>query len=277
MNIKKDKLVKSVTLQIILLALSLVVFIPLWMLFVNSFKTAGEASALGLGLPSGAWQFENYSFVFVRGRLLRGFFNSALITLTTVFLVLFTGAVASFTISRRNNNLTKILYGLFLLGLIAPPQIVPTVRVLQMLGIYGSYPGIILFYSGVFMPFVILLMTGFVKSVPRELDESALVDGSGSLRIFFKIIMPLLKPIFATTFVLVFMFVWNDFNYPLYLLTRSSTWTIPMSVFNFVSAYGVRWNYVFANLIMASLPIIVVYLIAQRFMIRGLTAGAIKG
>jgi len=276
MNNQMRNGVKSVVIQLSLLIFSLFVLIPLWMLLVNSFKTPGEASALGLGLPT-TWQFVNYVNVFIEGKLLRGFFNSALITLSSVILVLSTGAIASYTLSRRKTRITVAVYAIFLLGLIAPPQIVPTVKVLQVLGIYGSYPGIILFYSGIFLPFVILLMTGFIKSVPRELDESALVDGCTPLGIFFRIVTPLLKPIFATTFVLVFMFVWNDFNYPLYLLKNSKTWTMPMSVFNFTSAYGNLWNYVFADLIMASLPIILVYIFAQRFLIKGLTAGAVKG
>ena len=276
MKNKRQNIVNSIVVQIILAILSFFVLIPLWMLFVNSVKTPGEASALGLGLPV-SWKFENYVNVFIEGKLLRGFLNSTLITISSVFIVLFTGAFASYTLSRRKKRATSLVYGLFLLGLIAPPQIVPTVKVLQALGIYGSYPGIILFYSGIFLPFVILLMTGFIKSVPRELDESALVDGCSPLGIFIKIVMPLLKPIFATTFVLVFMFVWNDFNYPLYLLQNSKTWTMPMSVFNFTSAYGNLWNYVFADLIMASLPIIIVYTFAQQFLIKGLTAGAVKG
>jgi raffinose/stachyose/melibiose transport system permease protein len=276
MKNKERNIINSVVVQLSLMTLSLAVLIPLWMLFINSLKSPGEASALGLGMPT-SWKFENYVNVFIEGKLLRGFLNSSLITFSSVLLVLFTGAVASYTLSRRKNRATSVIYGVFLLGLIAPPQIVPTVKVLQILGIYGSFPGIILFYSGIFMPFVILLMTGFIKSVPRELDESALVDGCSPLGIFFKIVMPLLKPIFATTFVLVFMFVWNDFNYPLYLLQNSKTWTMPMSVFNFTSAYGNLWNYVFADLIMASLPIIIVYTFAQQFLIKGLTAGAVKG
>ena len=157
------------------------------------------------------------------------------------------------------------------------PQIVPTIKLLQVLGIHGTYLGIILFYSGVFLPFAVLLISGFVKSVPREIDESAMIDGCRPFHIFVRIVFPLLKPVFATSFVLTFMYVWNDFKYPLYLLRTSRMWTLQMSVFNFTSAYGNLWNYVFADLIMASLPVIIVYFLAQNFVISGLTAGAIKG
>lgn len=119
-------------------------------------------------------------------------------------------------------------------------------------------------------------MSEFAETLPVELDESAMMDGASPFIMFTKIIMPLLKPIYVTTFVLVFMFVWNDFNYPLYLFKETSTWTIPMSVYNFTSAYGNKWNYVFADLIMASAPVIIVYIFAQKHIIRGLTSGAVK-
>lgn len=276
MNKKARQFSYAVTIQILLVFLSLFVLIPIWMILINSFKGPGEAGSFSLNLPT-VWQFENYKYVFIEGRLFRGFFNSFVITMTSVFTVLFTGALASYVLSRRKSLITSLVFVLFLFGLVAPPQIVPTVKVLQSIGMHGSYPGIILFYSGIFLPFAVLLITGFIRSVPREIDEAALVDGCSPVKIFFRIIFPLLKPIFSTTFVLVFMFVWNDFNYPLYLLRNSRTWTIPLSVFNFTSAYGNLWNYVFANLIMASLPIIIVYFIAQKYIISGLAAGAIKG
>ncbi len=276
MSYTSRHLKKAITINVILMFLSLIVLVPLWMIVINSFKDPGAAGSLNLHFPS-AWQFQNYYYVFIEGKLLRAFLNSCFITFSSVFIVLSTGSLASFIISRRKSILTNILFIFFLFGLVAPPQIVPTVKVLQTIGIHGTYAGIILFYSGVFLPFAVLLMTGFIRSVPREIDESAIVDGCKTYYMFIKIIVPLLKPIFATTLVLIFMFVWNDFNYPLYLLRNSRMWTMPMSVFNFTSAYGNLWNYVFADLIMASMPIIIVYFFAQNFIISGLTSGAIKG
>lgn len=276
MNHKTKLIFKSMLLQTLLLILSLVVIVPVWMLIVNSFKDPGEAATFSLKIPS-VWKFSNYMNVFIEGKLLRGFLNSSLISFSSVFIVLFTGALASYTISRRNNRITDIIFTIFLLGLICPPQIVPTIKLMQTLGLQGTYIGIILFYSAHFLPFVILLISGFVKSVPREIDEAAMIDGCRPLHIFLRIIFPILTPIFVTTFVLILMFVWNDFHYPLYLLNNSKMWTMPLTVFNFTSAYGNFWNYVFANLIMTSLPVVIVYIIAQKYIISGLTAGAIKG
>ena len=273
--VKKEK-INKVIINIILFVVSLTILIPLWMMFVNSFKTPGEALALGLGLPE-KWMFDNYYNVFVEGRLFRGLLNSCLITFCSVMITLFIGSMASFIIARRKTKLTMGVKAIIVAGMVAPPQMVTTVKVLQFLNLHGTYLGVILFYSGLFLPFVVFLMSEFAETLPVELDESAMMDGASRFIMFTKIIMPLLKPIYVTTFVLVFMFVWNDFNYPLYLFKETSTWTIPMSVYNFTSAYGNKWNYVFADLIMASAPVIIVYIFAQKHIIRGLTAGAVKG
>jgi len=276
MNYKIRRKINALTVKAMLLVMSLFVLVPLWIIIINSFKDPGEAGNLSLTLPS-KWLFLNYYEVFIEGRLLRGFLNSAFITFASVLTILYMGALASYVISRRRNLVTTTFFIIFIIGLVAPPQIVPTIKVLQSIGIHGSYLGVILFYSGIFLPFAVLLISGFIRSVPREIDESAMIDGCKPFFIFIKIIFPLLKPIFATTFVLLFMYVWNDFKYPLYLLRTSRMWTLPMSVFNFTSAYGSLWNYVFADLIMASLPVIIVYFFAQKFIISGVTAGAIKG
>jgi raffinose/stachyose/melibiose transport system permease protein len=276
MKHQATRTMKVIASTAVLAVLSLFVLVPSWIILINSLKNPGEAGTLGLGLPS-KWLLVNYYHVFIEGRLLRGFLNSALITLSSVFAILFTGSLAGYVISRRRNPLTTSLYLVFIIGLVAPPQIVPSIKLLQILGIHGTYLGIILFYSGIFLPFAVLLISGFIKSVPREIDESAMIDGCRPFHIFIRIVFPLLKPVFATSFVLIFMYVWNDFKYPLYLLRTSRMWTLQMSVFNFTSAYGNLWNYVFADLIMASLPVIIVYFLAQNFIISGLTAGALKG
>jgi len=260
---------------IALSALSLLVTIPLWMLLINSFKTPGEASRVNLGLPT-KWLFTNYSDVFVEGRLLLGFLNSCLITLCSVLITLLIGSLAAYIIARRNSRLTIVIFMIFLAGMFAPPSMIPTIRVMQFLHIHGSYEGTILFYTAIFLPLSILLLTGFISNVPRSLDESAMIDGCKPFRLFWDIILPLIRPVLATGFILVFMFVWNDFNYPLYLLRDSRMWTIPMSVFNFTSAYGNQWNLVFADLIIASLPVILVYFLAQNYIIEGMTSGSIK-
>ncbi len=272
---KTTGIIKKTGFWFILLILSLTILVPFWMLIINSLKPDAEASALGLRLPS-VWKPGNYVVVFNEGKLLRGFLNSCLISFSSVLLTLLTASLASFVIARRYNRVTNFIYSIFVVGIIAPPAIIPIIKVIQILKLYGSYQGIILFYSGLFLPFSIFLITGFIRTIPREIDEAAVVDGCEPSKMFWGIILPMLKPILATCFVLLFMTLWNDFMYPLYLLNSSSKWTITLSVFNFSSKYTTRWNYVFADLIMVSMPVLIVYFLAQNFIVEGMTAGAIK-
>jgi raffinose/stachyose/melibiose transport system permease protein len=132
-------------------------------------------------------------------------------------------------------------------------------------------------YIALYLPFSTMLFTSFIKGIPRELDEAAVIDGTKGLRLFFHVIMPLLKPVTATTGVLTFMWVWNDLQYPIYLLNSSSKWTLPLSVFNFFGQYQRSWNLVCADMVIVTIPVIILYAAAQKYIISGMTAGAVKG
>ena len=127
------------------------------------------------------------------------------------------------------------------------------------------------------MPFTAMLFSSFIVTIPRELDEAALLEGCQGYSLFFRIIFPLLKPVIATASVLNFMWVWNDFQYPLYLLNSSSKWTLPLSVYSFFGTFNRDWNLVCADMVLVSLPVIIVYIFAQKYIISGMTAGAVKG
>ena len=132
---------------------------------------------------------------------------------------------------------------------------------------------------GIFMSFAIFFITGFIKGIPYELEESARIDGHGPVRIFRRIILPLLTPILATTFVVLLLFLWNDFIYPFYILNSSDQRTLTLGLYNFVSGYQyeIRWNLVFADVVMVSLPLLLVYFVAQKRIMAGLMGGAVKG
>ncbi|MFD2115590.1 carbohydrate ABC transporter permease [Paenibacillus yanchengensis] len=261
---------------IIMLILSLIIIIPLVMVFLGSVKSPAEAAQMNLQLPT-SWNFSNYAEVFVKGNMLRGFINSTIITLFSVITILIMASMATYIIARRNVWWTNLLYFLCVVGLIAPPSMIPTIKVMRSLHIYGEYYGLVLYYTALLIPFAIFIMTGFMKGVPRELDEAATVDGAGASRTFFTIVLPLLQPSLATTAVFLFMFVWNDFYIPMFLINDSSMYTIPFSIFYFVSQYGSQWHYIFADLIMAALPVLLLYVFLQRYIIEGMTAGSVKG
>ncbi len=255
---------------------TLIIFVPLLLVVLGSLKNPAEATRLDLSLP-GKWLWSNFSTVFVDGKLLNGFMNSVLVTASTVALSIFAGSLAAYFISRRHDGWVRYIYILFFAGLIAPPSMIPMIKLLKTLHISGEYIGLILFLTALYLPFTIFIMSGFVRTLPQGLDEAATIDGAGSFYTFTRIIFPLLKPSIATTTVFVAIYSWNDFLNTLYIISDSSKWTLPFSVYNFVSQYGTRWELVFADLLLVMLPILIVYLFLQRYIIEGMTAGSIKG
>ncbi len=276
MGMKQKKIIGNTILFIVLIALSLLIIVPLMIIILGSFKNSTEAQLFNLALPS-EWHFDNYVYVFHEGGIARAFFNSVLITsLVTLGVVIF-GSMCSFIISRRVTKTTAWVYNLFLLGMVAPLQIVTTFGLLQVLGISGTYFAVICIKIGMQLPWAVFTMYGFMKSVPRELDEAAIIDGANPFVLFFRIIIPLLKPILATVVVTIAMGAWNEFTIPLYFFNSSSKWTMPLTVYNFFGQFSSDWNYVFADLVLTAAPIAALYLFCQRYIVSGSTSGAVKG
>nr|WP_306220526.1 carbohydrate ABC transporter permease [Cohnella sp. WQ 127256] len=185
--------------------------------------------------------------------------------------------MASFSIQRNGSRLTHFLYYFFIVGLVMPVSLIPTIKLMMGLGIHNSYQGMILYYSSVLLPFTIFLMTGYLKTVPRELDDSGIIDGCGPLRLFFKIMLPLMQPVMVTASLLTIISVWNDFMGPFYLLTDGAKWTVTVSVYNYVGKYSSDWNLIFADILVVIMPILVLYFMLQEYIVEGMTAGALKG
>jgi raffinose/stachyose/melibiose transport system permease protein len=268
--------VHRIVIELVLVIATLIIVIPFYMILVNSFKNQRDAAQFGLGLPS-VFLISNYRDVLSSGRLLRGFFNSVLIAAFSLMLVNFTAALASFSIQRNGTRLTNTIYYVFVVGLVIPVAIVPTIKLMMALGVHNTYTGMVLFYTGVLLPFSVFLMTGYLKTLPRELDESALLDGCRPFRLFLTIIIPLLQPALVTSCLLTIMSIWNDFLGPFYLLSDSEKWTITVTVFTYIGQYNTNWGAVFANITIAILPVLVFYFLLQKYIVEGMTAGALKG
>ena len=267
MNKKKTRI--NLILEIILWLVSIVTIYPMLMVLLTSFKNKGEAAYMNISLPS-EWHPENYITVLEKD-FMRSLGNSVFITFISVALIVSLSAFLSFIIVRRDTKGCRIGYKIITLGIIAPFAALPTVQLMQKMGIYGSRIGLCLVYSSLYMPFTTMMFSGFIKGIPKELDEA--VGG----RLFCTVIMPLLKPVLATTGVLNFMWVWNELQIPMYLLNSSSKWTLPLSVYNFYGQFSRSWNLVCADVVLVSLPVILVYIFAQKWVIAGMTAGAVKG
>ena len=267
---------RIVGLELFLILCSLLILIPLALIVFGSFKTRPEAAHFDLSLPE-VWQWRNYVAVFEKSGLFRSLVNSFVVTTLSVVCCLLCSGPAGFIIARRNTRAMRGIFALFMLGIVAPVSIIPTVFFIRALGIYGSYLSIILLYTATSIPWSLFFLTGFVKTIPRELDYAALIDGCGPTQLFFRIIVPLLGPVLATNMVFVAMTVWNDFMLPLYFFSSAERWTMPLMVYNFFGQYFRQWNYVFACLILTALPITLLYLSSQRYIISGMTSGSVKG
>ncbi len=270
-----NKIIKTVLKQIVCILLSLTVAIPFYMVFINSFKSKGEAARMKLSLPT-EWLFSNYTEVIRQGKLIQGFSNSLTYALVSTIIGVISCAMASFVMCRKRTKSNMFLYYFVLCGLFFPVNYVTLVKVLDVVNLTNSRTGIIITFTSAMIPFCVFTIRNFILSVPVELDEAAVIDGAGPLSLFFKIIMPLLKPTLITCFILQFMGVWNDFLTPLYLSGQSKLFPMTMAVYQFFGKNKNYWNYIFADIILTCIPVILVYLIGQKYIIGGMTSGAVK-
>lgn len=253
--------------------------VPLWLLVVNSFKTERAAADLSLALPTEWHILENYGAAFGAGNYLTALRNSLLVATPTIVVVLLLGAMAAWVYARSTSMKLQTLYYMSALSILLPPAVIPTIFVLSTLQLDGTIVGYALMMIGTKMGIFVFLATGFVKGIPQEIEESAAIDGASRTRTFFQILLPLLRPVMFVGAVLLIIAVWNDLFFAQLLLRGPGNATLPVSLFSFASASMniIRWNEVFAYVVLSSLPLVIVYVIAQRQVISGLTEGGIKG
>ncbi|MEI6387861.1 MAG: carbohydrate ABC transporter permease [Spirochaetota bacterium] len=255
---------------------ALIILLPLAAVLLTSLKSLRDAGSLNLSLPREPL-FGNYSTVVAEGRILGSIWNSLVVTCLSTLLILLCSSMLAFILSRRRTAMTVFMEKSVTLGLVAPFTALPTILLLKTLGILGTHGAIALVYTAMFMPFTTMLLSAFVRSLPRELDEAAIIDGCSGFALFRRIILPLLQAPLMTAFLLNTMWVWNDFMIPLYLLNSAARWTLPLSVFSFFGKYNHSWQFICANMVIVSAPVTLLYLIGQRALISGITAGAVKG
>lgn len=271
----KEKIFSTIV-EVVVILISLIILVPLLIMVFGSVKNATEAAQFNVKPPS-SWHLENYQYVFTTGKIGRAFKNSLIVTVGTVLVCIGSSAFAGFIIARRRDKLSKRFQALFMLGLVAPMQMITTFALLKVTGILGTYFAVIMVMAASQIPWAIFMVVNFVSTIPKELDQAALIDGAGPVKMFAFVIVPVIKPILATTVVMVAMNAWNDFMIPLYFFNSSERWTLPLTVYNFFGQYFSNWNYVFANLVLTALPITLLYLYAQKHIVAGLTTGAVKG
>ena len=272
---KKQKR-RRILLAAVMWVLSLLVILPMVLVILNSLKTPAEADIMSMELPS-SLRWENFKVVLTEGRVFSSFVNSAIITVCGVLLSAGLGTMAAFALARNRSRLNKIVHKYFMAGLVLPVQLISLIEVLKGLHLYNKYAGLILVYVAIFLPMTVMLSYGAFQSLPKEMDEAAVVDGCTPMRLFIQVILPLTKPVITTIAVTLFMFIWNDFQFPLYLITDSNKWTLVMGVYGFMGKFSSQWNLVCAHILVSSVPVIVVYLSGQKYIVDGMVAGAVKG
>ena len=273
----EKKLTAEVVLkQLLCICLSLIVLAPLYLVLINSFKTKSESARMQLSLPT-QWVFSNYADVFKKAKLMTGFTNSMIYAFVSTTAGVLLCAMAAYVLSRKRTKINNFIYYFFICGLFFPVNYVTLVRVFQWMNLTNTRLGIILVFTSAMIPFCVFTIYSFVETIPKELDEAAVIDGANPTTLFFRVVLPLLKPTLMTCFILQFMGVWNDFLTPLYLSSKSKLHPMTMSVYQFFGKEGSNWNYVFADIVLTVIPVVAVYGLGQRYIIGGVTAGAVKG
>jgi raffinose/stachyose/melibiose transport system permease protein len=262
------------------LALFAVIFIvPFVFMLLTASKTRLEANDLGFSLPT-HWALLSNLGEALKARnymLVAAFINSTIITVSAVAIMVVASAMVAYVLQRRPSRSTKFVDLLILSGLIIPPAVVPTIWVLQKLDLFKTIPGMILIEVAFGMSFCILLFRAFISTIPRELDEAAIIDGARPLRVFFNVIFPLLRSVVITVVVTQSVFVFNDFTYPLYFLPGDENPTVQLTLFNFQTQYNTQYNLLFADILLITIPPLIMFIFFNRKIVAGLTAGAVKG
>ena len=215
--------------------------------------------------------------VFGDNRMFLALWNSTLLTVGSVTLIVLFSALVAFVMQRRGDQMASVVSSFMLAGLIIPPAVVPTIFLLQWIVLYKTLLGLIMVEVAFTMPFAILIFRAFMSSIPRELDEAAIMDGASPLHVFFSIILPLLRPAIVTVVVTSSVAIFNDFVGPLYFLPGSQNVTAPLTLFSFISQFSSQWNLLFADVVVVTILPLIIFIFFQRQLVSGMTTGAIKG
>ena len=257
-----------------------IIAVPLYISVMGGFKSVGQLRAMPMALPD-PFETSQYTNMLIgkSGYFWRELVNSLIVGLGTVATVLFTGTFAAYALARIKFKLNKAIYVYFWFGLLFPlaVAILPLYVQLRNFGLLDTRLGVILPQAAFGLPMMLMLLRGFIKQIPMELEEAATMDGYGKFGFLFRIVLPLSTPILATVSVLSFVSSWNNFFTPLLVFNTQSKFTLPMGVMDFMGEHAADWNLILAFLTLAMIPAIIIYIFCQKYIVTGLTGGAIKG
>jgi raffinose/stachyose/melibiose transport system permease protein len=276
---KKRSPLHGAVIQVILCLAAACFLAPFLISLLISLKSPQETALNLLSLPRFP-RFENYFEALERAKIVQSFRNSFIVTLSGVVILTLASAMAGYGIGRYYHRRSMRIYELILLAsMMLPFQtiMIPVYRMYKTLNLINTIAGVVIMICGSGLAFYTMLYIGFIKSLPRELEEAAYIDGCGKIAIFFRVVFPLLKPITFTAAALSTLWTWNEFNISLIVLQRDAVKTIPMQQYVFFSQYNSNYNLAFAAAIISMIPIVIFFIFAQQYIIHGLTEGAVKG
>lgn len=264
--------------EIIMVLVALLFLVPSYFLFVNSVKTFGDLLTNSASWPK-TFEWHNYSRAWDITNFPSALWNSLVITVVSNVLLALFSAMASYRMVRHNTRFNRFLFMIFVAAMVIPFQsiMIPLVKVTSTLGLMNSIPGLIACYLGFGVPMTVFLFHGFVKSIPLEIEEAATVDGTNIYGTFFRIVVPLMKPMFVTVIILNTLWIWNDYLLPSLVLQSPDLRTIPIATFAFFGQFTKQWDLALPALVLGILPVIVFFLAMQKYIVEGITQGAVKG
>ncbi|MHB9294748.1 sugar ABC transporter permease [Pillotina sp. SPG140] len=275
---KKQNTVYVTVLYIFLSFAGLYTMFPFLLALINSLKTNGELLSSVMSFPA-KLQFENYARTFAKMNYLRTLFSTIFISGFSVVLIIFFSSMAGWKLSRTKTKLSAFLLSLFIFSMLIPFSsiMIPLYKIILSFGIKNSLFGLSFVYVGTGASMAIFLYNGFVKSIPLDLEESVAIDGCNSFQTYFFIIFPLLKTITATICITNVIWIWNDFLLPLIVISDNKKYTLLLSTNTLFGQYSNDWTAILSALMLAALPIIVFYVVLQKYIMSGISEGALKG
>ena len=275
----RKKQVKKGLLYLLTLFVVCAFFYPIYTALITSLKTNQEISRSVTALP-GSLNLANYLDAMERSDFVRSLINTCIVTFPSVALIVVCSSMGAYSIARNAARYRAFAWldRIYLSSLMLPFQImmVPIYKIYKNLGLQNSLFGMILILTGTSIAYATFMYVGFIKSVPREMEEAAEMDGCGPYRVFFSIVLPLLKPVTATVAALHVLWLWNDFNIALIILQKEQVRTLTVKQFYFFSQYTTEYGMAFASAILCMIPVLVFFLFAQKYLIEGVSAGAVK-
>lgn len=278
---RKSSILKKVLyiiFEVMLLFYAVAIIFPIFNMIISSFKTTSEIFKNPFALPE-EFKFENYSTVWKKGGFAMYFVNSITTTVASIVFVILFGSMAANGIARYKYRMRMPVYLLFLSGLVLPLKaaIIPLFLLLKTISLIDNRWGLILIFTAMSLPSTVFILGGTMRSIPKDLEYAARIDGCNDLSIYRNVIMPLSAPSIALVTIYNIVPIWNDFFFPMVIISSDSKRTVPLGVSSFFGQYQISWDLVFTALTIAIIPMIIVYLFMSKYFIKGMTAGAVKG